>query len=162
LIVVAVSTVAGAQVSTAADAQKDPTYNQLKRLVGGVWHAKLEKVDVESTWKLGADGISLIGETLIGKDTKTPFTLMARFGWDPVAKQVYYLDAHGHDTVYFGHAAMEDKDVMIAFKTLVGSPSSFLFRSAFLTDDSYEATLYADDNGKRGKQIEQFVWVRTK
>lgn len=159
---VAVSAFASAQDMTAKDMSADATYKTLTKLVGGVWHAGVEKANVESRWQVGPDKLSLVAQTVVGKDSPTPFTMSARFGWDPTAKQVYYLDAHMHDTVYFGHASMDGKDVLIKFSTLVGGESTYIFRCSFTSDDSYKATLYAVDKDKPGKVLEQFTWTRTK
>jgi len=146
----------------ASDAAKDPAYLQMKRLVGGVWHTKVGNTTAESRWTYGPDGVTLIGETIVGPDSKTPFHMNARFGWDPKTKQMYYLDAHGLDTVYFGHGKVDGNDVVLSFKGLVGDPGSYIFRTNYTSEDSYHAVLYDDVNGKQGKAEETFDWVRSK
>jgi hypothetical protein len=158
---VAISAFATANVDNAADAAKDPAYAQIKRLVGGVWHSNAGGTKVESRWKLGPDGVTLVGETIIGPDTKTPFHMNARFGWDPKTKSVYYLDAHGLDTVYFGHASVDKEETVLSFDTLVGSDGAFVFRTNYTGKDSYHAILYDGTDGKQGKVIETFDWMRT-
>ena len=161
------ATFVSARADTAADAMKDPAYKELSRLAGGTWTAGHSNMPVESHWRVGPDGVSLVCDTVVGKGSTKPFTMSARFGWDPATKQVYYLDAHMHDTVYFGHASMDGKAIVLKFGTLVGEvakgePSDYIFRCEFVSDDEYHAELYLVESGKQGKKLESFVWKRTK
>jgi hypothetical protein len=88
--------------------------------------------------------------------------MSTRFGWDETEKKVYYLDSHGLDTVYLGHASMDGSDPVISFKGIVGDPMAFFFRTSFSGDDVYHATLYEAKDGKIGKVIEKFEWMRSK
>jgi hypothetical protein len=75
LITVAIVSAAcanSARADNATDAAKDPAFQQLKRLVGGVWRSKVEGTTVESRWKVGPDGVTLVGETIIAADTRRP------------------------------------------------------------------------------------------
>lgn len=159
---VSVSVCCFAFADNAADAMKDPAYALMKKLVGGVWHTKVGDAEAESRWIVGPDGVSLIGETIIGPNTKSPYVMNARFGWDPATKSVYYLDAHGLDTVYFGHGSMDGDNVLLSFKGLVGDPGAYIFETSFTGDDSYNAILFDDAGGKKGKIEEQFAWTRSK
>jgi hypothetical protein len=150
-----------ARADNASDAAKDPAYQQMKRLVGGVWHTGIGGGKVESRWKIGPDGVTLVGETIIGAGTPNEYHMNARFGWDPKAKQVYYLDAHGLDTVYFGHGSIEGKDTVLTFHAIVGDPGEFVFRTNYTSDDAYHAVLYDGSGDKQGKVIESFDWTRT-
>ncbi len=163
LALVAVSGLAAAQPSnSAAEAAKDPAYIQVKRLVGGVWHSEVNGTTVEARWKTGPDGTTLLGETSLMQGGKEILHMHARFGWDPAKKQVYYLDAHGLDTVYFGHVSMGKTVVNVDFKGLVGDPGEYMFQTEFTSDDAYAAKLYDATGGKQGKVVEQFTYTRTK
>jgi len=163
LALVAVSALAGAQEgNSAAEAAKDPAYVQIKRLVGGVWHSETNGTTVESRWKTGPDGMTLLGETSLIQGGKEILHMHARFGWDPAKKHVYYLDAHGLDTVYFGHVEMGKTGLNIDFKGLVGDPGEYVFHTDFTSDDAYSAKLYDVTGGKHGKVVEQFTYTRTK
>lgn len=155
------SALAYTQDASSQAAMADPAYAQIKRLVGGVWHTGIGANTVESRWTYGPDGTTLIGETILSSDGKKVLTMNARFGWDPAAKQVYYLDAHGLDTVYFGHARMNGNAVDLTFKGLVGDAGSYIFETSFTGDDAYDATLYMDDHGKPGKMVEKFKYTRS-
>lgn len=166
-VTAALATLAGAQQDTAAEFTKDPVYKELTRLAGGTWKTGHKEMPVESRWQLADDKASLVATTVVGKGSAKPFVMNARLGWDPTAKQVYYLDAHMHDTVYFGHASMEGKEIVIRFGTLVGQvskgePSDYAFHCQFVNDDEYNATLYLVEGGKETKKLESFVWKRTK
>jgi len=162
LVCGAVGVFVSAFADNASDAAKDPAYMQMKRLVGGTWRTKLGGGGVQSKWTMGPDGVTIIGETIIGVGTPNEYHMNSRFGWDPVAKQVYYLDAHGLDTVYFGHGSVDGNDTLLTFKALVGDPGEFVFRTSYTGDDSYHAVLYDGTGGKQGKTIETFDWVRSK
>lgn len=167
LVMAATATFGGAQQDTTADFTKDPAYKELMRLAGGTWKTGLGNMAVESHWQLAGDKTSLVCETVVGKGSPKPFVMNARLGWDPTAKQVYYLDAHMHDTVYFGHASLEGKEVVLRFGTLVGQvakgePSNYAFHCQFVNDDEYNASLYLVEGGKETKKLESFVWKRTK
>jgi hypothetical protein len=159
---IAACAIAGAQDSSAVEAAKDPAYLQIKRLVGGVWHSGVNGAQVESRWKTGPDGVTLLGETVLTQGGKEIVHMHARFGWDPAAKHVYYLDAHGLDTVYFGHAVYNQDGVDMNFKGLVGDPGEYIFHTTFTSDDSYDAALYDGTGGKPGKVVEKYKWTRTK
>src|SRR5262249_30735046 len=102
------------------------------------------------------------GETILTMGGKEVLHMHARFGWDAAAKKVYYLDAHGLDTVYFGHAVKDGDAVSLMFKGLVGDTGAYVFSTTFTDEDTYDATLYMDDKGKPGKVVEKFKWSRTK
>ena len=161
LAFLAAASIASAQDANATKAAKDPAYAQMKRLVGGVWHTGVESNTVESRWSYGPDGTTLMGETVLSMGGKKVLTMNARFGWDASAKQVYYLDAHGLDTVYFGHATAKGNTVQMEFKGLVGDPNAYIFQTSFDDDNSYDATLFMDVHGKPGKVVEKFKWTRT-
>jgi len=162
LSLVALSTVAFAQ-DTKAALSNDAAYQVMKKMPGGVWHTKVNGTDVESHWTYGPDGASLLADTVVDPNGKVPVHLMARFGWDDATKQVYYLDAHGIDTVYFGHVIVDGKDVVMKFKGIVGDPgNNYIFRISFLNDDTFHATLSLADGDKEGKTVETFDWSRTK
>src|SRR5262249_11338226 len=138
--VVLVAAMAGARVGD-TPTKTDGAYLQMKKMVGGVWHSKANGADVGSHCRFGAAGTSLLTDTIIDPKGKLVH-LMARFGWDAAAKQVYYLDAHGFDTVYFGHVTTDGKDLVMKFKGLVGDTGEYIFRITFTNDDEFHATLF--------------------
>jgi hypothetical protein len=162
LSMVAVSAAALAQQATAPPIQSDSAYLAMKKMQGGVWHTKVNGTEVESRWTYGPDGTAMLGDTILDPHGKQPMHLMSRFGWDDAAKQVYYLDAHGLDTIYFGHVTTEGNDLVMKFKGIVGDPGEYLFRITFANDNAYHATLYMGEGGKQGKVVENFDWSRTK
>jgi hypothetical protein len=140
----------------------DAAYLQIKKMIGGTWHTKAGKMDVISHWNAGPDGTSLVAETIVDPHGKSPAHLNARFGWDAATSQVYYLDAHGLDTIYFGHVSIDDKGLAMKFKGIVGDPNEYVFRLKFSGDDAFHATLYQHQEGKEDTVVENFDWSRTK
>ena len=160
LFVVALASIASAQMGD-SPMKTDATYLQIKKMIGGTWHTKAGKMDVISHWNSGPDGTSLVAETIVDPHGKAPAHLNARFGWDAATSQIYYLDAHGLDTVYFGHVSMDDKDLVMKFKGIVGDPNEYVFRLKFTSDDAFHATLYNRKDGK-DEVVENFDWSRTR
>lgn len=155
---IAVSSFASAQVND-SPMSADAAYARIKNMVGGVWHTKVGNTDVESRWTCGPDGTSVMADTVVDPRGPNPVHLMARFGWDKAAKQIYYLDAHGVDVVYFGHLVKDGNDLVINFKGIVGDPNAYVFRLTFSGDDAFHATLRTA--GKQEKEVETFDWSRT-
>ena len=163
LIVIAAGSCLAWSQATKADADKDPAYQQLKRIVGGTWSSKVGKMEVTAKWRFGSDGSSIMGDTTVAPGTKDEFRMNARFGWDPEKKQPYYLDCHGLDTIYFGHASLEGEDTLLTFKGLVGQGpdnGTYVFRIHWKGADSYHATLSYIAEGKEPKVVENFDWMR--
>ena len=162
ILLVALSSAALADDTKSAMAN-DPAYAVIKKMAGGVWHTKVGDAEVESHWTYGPDGTSLLADTIVDPHGKNPVHLMARFGWDAAAKQIYYLDAHGIDTIYFGHVSMDGKDVVMKFNGLVGDTgNNYVFRISFANDDAFQATLSTADGAKPGTVVEHFDWSRTR
>src|SRR5690242_2534977 len=94
---------AQAPAGPAADA--DPVIKELGKLVGGTWIARLGPnkdyiVDGKAEWT--AHGRALRWTGAIGSGRPDSIQIASMMGWDPIKKRVYYLDSHGHDTVYKG------------------------------------------------------------
>jgi hypothetical protein len=142
--------------------QSDATYKQLKTLLGGTWVMSGPNLDAQAKWVLGPDGVSLHGETTIAPKGQQASHALARFGWDPVAKKVYYLDAHDSETVYLGHVEPTADGLEARFKTVVGSPSEWSFTFKFNGPDQYVASLFPIKDGKKGNLMLSLTWNRKK
>src|SRR5579862_7881362 len=83
-------------------------FDLCKNLVGGKWEGVVGKsVKIEFQFHLEDGGNKFVGIGTIAVGSAHPISVHSSYGWDPDAKQVYYLDQHGYDTVYFGHVTRE-------------------------------------------------------
>lgn len=154
LITLAALAVMPALAGRAADPEpaQDPVMKKLSNLVGGRWETPSrdgKSLPFASTkWEWTADHQALAGNGVIGQGTEHPVHGEARLGWDPAAKQVYYLDSHGTQTVYFGHVHLEGDTMVYEFKTLVGPPSEWISREVFEDPNTLKAEMIPVKNGK--------------
>ncbi len=81
----------------------------------------------------------------------------SRNGWDPASKSVYYLDSHGPETVYFGHAHVEGSELVMEFHGLVGDTGTYRSRAHFADNDTYENSIVSM---KDGQVVREAVHVR--
>ena len=162
VIVVGAALAVGAIGGTGGEPASDPAYKQLSQLVGGTWEFTSADLEADAKWTLAPDGVSLHGETTISPKGGKTMHAIARFGWDPVAKKVYYLDAHDSETVYLGLVHEQSGVLDARFKTVVGPSSEWSFKIKFDGPDRYTATLYPVQNGKVGEAMVAMVWNRKK
>jgi hypothetical protein len=143
--------VALAAVQAASDsgiAGKSPVFDLCKNFLGGRWEGVVGKnVKVEFKFHMEDGGNKFVGIGTIAAGSKSPLSVHTSFGWDPDAKQVYYLDQHGYDTVYFGHVTRENNDFVVDFKALCGDTGHYLTRQT-MSKDSYEAVISYEKDGK--------------
>src|SRR5206468_12833305 len=82
-----------------AEKALDPALEMLGRMVGGTWRTTGDFVaEFKYEWRVKGKAIRAVG--VIAKGTKDEFPAEALYGWDAEAKRVYYLDFHGHETIY--------------------------------------------------------------
>ena len=125
----------------------EPVFEQCKKLLG-TWEGTVGKsMKVQFTFKLTHGGQVLESNGVVGVGTKNPMHAHACIGWDPVAKQVYYLDQHGADTIYFGHVTREGDDLIFDFNALSGDTGHYRSVS-HVQSDSYGSTMATEKDGK--------------
>jgi hypothetical protein len=115
-----------AHAGTKVAADADPVIRELAKLVGGKWIAKLglnKDFIAEGTAELTANGRAVKWTGVIGKGRPDAIYTTSMFGWDPLKKTAYYIDFHGHDTVYNGTVKKEGDKLVLEFETLVGPAS---------------------------------------
>lgn len=124
---------------------------KLSSLIGGTWKGEVKSPDgplvVEFTYKRHPDGVGVIGSGEIGKGSKHPVRVTNQFGWDPIARAVYYLDSHDSGTVYWGHVQVDKDDLIFVFGPAGGDMSSFISRSRLADKDTLQ-TIIRDAEGK--------------
>jgi len=120
--------------TAAAESQKslDPALDMLGRMVGGTWRTTGTFVaEFKYEWRIKGKAIRALG--VIAKGTKDEFPAEALYGWDADAKKVYYLDIHGHSTVYKGLTEVKDGKFVGEFDGLIGDKGHYRFEDE-LTD----------------------------
>jgi hypothetical protein len=111
----------------AKDTPSDPAFQLAKTLVGGKWEGQVEDTaKVRFNFTLEEHGTKIVGHGLLMVPGKDPMPILTTLGWDADAKQTYYLDTHGHNTVYFGHVTRDGNDLVFDFKGLVGDSGHYL------------------------------------
>ncbi len=129
-------------------AGKSPVFDLCRIFLGGRWEGVVGKeVKVEFKFHMEEDGNKFVGIGTIGAGSKHPLSVHCSYGWDPDSKQVYYLDQHGYDTVYFGHVNREGNDFVVDFKALCGDSGHYLTRQS-MGKDSYDAVISYEKDGK--------------
>jgi len=135
------------QTQTAGPTQ-DPAWPVLKQLLGGHWEGVVGKsVKVRFKFSLLSDGQMIRGDGIIGVGSLHPLTAQTSIGWDPQAKQLYYLDQHGFDTVYFGHVTLQDNVLVWDFKALCGDSGHYQSHET-ITGDEYTDSMRVEQDGK--------------
>lgn len=125
--------------------------DKLSTLIGGVWRGEVKGPEgpliVEFVYKRHPDGIGVIGSGEIGKGSKNPIRVTNQFGWDPVARAVYYLDSHDSGTVFWGHVQADKDDLIFVFGPAGGDMSAFISRSRLVDKDTLQ-NIIKDSEGK--------------
>jgi hypothetical protein len=122
-------------------------FELVDKLIGN-WEGVVGKsMKVAYSFTEAQDGKTIVAHGVIGVGMKKPLTALATMGWDPVAKQVYYLDQHGSDTIYFGHVTREGDDLVFDFNALSGDTGHYRSHS-HITADSYTNTMAEEDHGQ--------------
>lgn len=128
--------------------------HKLSTMIGGVWRGEIKTptapLKVEFVYKRHIDGEGLLGEGVVGKGSAKPMYIHSQFGWDPIGKQVYYLDSHDSNTVYWGHVAVQKEDVTFTFGPAGGDSKAFSSVARFLDKDTMQSII---KNSKGEEQV---------
>ena len=128
--------------------QADPAFQSLKTLVGGKWEGTVEQgAKTAFTFHLEQGGNMIVAQGALNIPGKSPLAMRVSLGWDPDAKQVYYLDQHGFDTVYFGHVTKQGNELVWDFRGLTGDSGHYRSHET-VTQTEYNSTMEAEQNGK--------------
>lgn len=130
------------------DYTKGPVFTLAKRLVGA-WEGRVGKeATVRFHFTLEQDGKLIVANgSVIAKGLKKPIPMRSSLGWDPAMKQVYYLDQHDANIVYFGHVTESNGSLVFDFRGLCGDLGHY--RSTVkITRNHYESTMDSEKNGK--------------
>lgn len=147
-----------APAGPAADA--DPVIKELGKLVGGKWVARLGPnkdyiVDGKAEWT--AQGRALRWTGSIGSGRPDSVQIASMMGWDPVNKTVYYLDSHGHDTVYKGSVRKEGNKLVYEFETIVGPAGKWKNEQTMPDKDTLHSQLWEWKEGRWKRAREEGI-----
>jgi hypothetical protein len=123
----------------------DPAYQLLKSMTGSWEGTVAEKVKVRFLFHVEKTGL-IVGDGLLNADSKNPFPIRSSFGWDEAAKQVYYLDQHGANTIYFGHVTREKDSLVFDFRGLAGDEGHYRSVEEF-TPTTYQVSMSQENQG---------------
>lgn len=125
----------------------DPTFDLVKTLVGGRWEGNAAPgVKVQFRYALEPDGNAVAGTGSID-DGKKVVPVHVAMGWDPTSKQVYYLDRHGSDVVYFGHITRKRGALVFDFNGLSGDKGHYKMEMT-LEKAATSTTMSGEADGK--------------
>lgn len=130
-----------------------------QKFCGGVWKLSGSSIQAELRFESLQDGEIIEGHGTVMAQGST-LHLFTRFGWDPIVKKVFYFDMHNNDTVYFGHASIENGLWVNEFSTLVGPPAKFVQEAAMPGTHLLDSHLYVvRENGSKDL-IEHMIFHR--
>jgi len=120
----------------------DAAYKELSKLVGGEWVGSVGgSAEVHNRFEFAVDGKMIKGNGYVLAGGKTVLRTQPNLGWDPVARQVSYVDFHNHDTVYVGHVTLKDGWMLYDFSQLSDPKRHFTGKSRFTDPNHYEFLL---------------------
>ena len=128
-------------------------FRAIARLTGGVWRGKLASgLPVELRFVQTERGKLIEGTGLVGDPGKPLLKIHTRIGLDTANNQIYYLDAHNTDTVYFGLVTTKSGMMVFDFHELTGGHGHYIADEQLDTPDNFSSTLYSlDAHGGRHK-----------
>jgi len=134
--------------SLGTDTINDLAFKKLSTLVGGEWTGALGKMTVKFTYKFAEGGKMIEGTGHLTQGAKPVMNMNSKYGWDPQAKQTYYIDFHGHDTVYSGHITWKNNQFLIDFVGLIGDKGHWITYCDMPTNDRFEFNMFEYKGGK--------------
>jgi uncharacterized protein YndB with AHSA1/START domain len=126
----------------------DPVLVKLSDLVGGVWVNDDSKFKVENRFTWAFDNKVIRGHAILGKGSADEKQGDAFIGWDPAAKNVYYVDCHGGDEVYKGTIKLEGDEIVYDFVSVIGTPGTYRNSMKFTGKDEYQFTIFVKQKDK--------------
>jgi len=105
-------------------------FAEAKKMVGGVWHGVVgDKIPVRVRFTLEENGAVIDGTGTVGDPKKPILRMHSRIGIDRASHQVYYLDTHGSDSIYFGHVTLKDGQLIFDFQNISGGTAHWINRA---------------------------------
>ncbi len=126
-----------------------PAMAQLKKLTGGVWREKTDKLSSEFRYTLNQDG-GVDGAVSITFADGEKHTAVQHFGVDPKTHAVWAMVISDSSSVSFGHGSVVDGEMIWDLKSLSGEPSHLIYKEHFTDANTYISKCYkVAADGKR-------------
>lgn len=126
----------------AAPVLQDPTYKELSKLVGGDWVGHFDaNTTIHQHFEFDVDGRMIRGHGFVTSGSRTVLFMQPNLGWDPVARQVSYVDFHNHDTVFLGHVTLKDGWFNYDFHEFADPSKHYSAKSRIVDKSHYEFIL---------------------
>jgi hypothetical protein len=128
--------------------EQDPAYQLAKTMVGGRWEGTVEQ-GAKVTFRFHVEPATglIVADGSVSAGPGRTMPIRSSLGWDPDAKQMYYLDQHGVDTVYFGHVTREKDTLVFDFRALSGDSGHYRSTETLGPND-YTAKMAVEKDGK--------------
>lgn len=137
----------------------EPAMKLLGRMVGGVWKTEGSfKAELRYEWRVPGKAVRGIGRAAIG--TPQEFIMESLYGWDPAAKKVYYVDFHGHETVYKGWAEAADGKFTGEFEGLIGDAGKYRFADTLTDENTLSSEMFAKNKAGDWVKIHGMTFKR--
>jgi hypothetical protein len=124
----------------------DPTLARLAAFDGQRWTSE-GKIVAEFQFEKTNGGKGMRAKGVILKGTPQAMAAESIYGWDPINKNVYYFDFHGHDTVYKGTIKLVGEALESDFSGIVGDTGHYRSKLTFPDKDHMVSSLYGQKDG---------------
>jgi len=119
-----------------------PAFRELSKLVGGDWTGHIDaNTVIHQRFEFAVEGKVIRGTGAVTVQGKTVLFLHSNLGWDPVAKQVSYVDFHNHDTIFLGHITMDGSSLKYDFKEFADPKKHYEAKCSFVDANHYRFTV---------------------
>ena len=137
----------------------ESTMKLMGKMVGGTWVTTGNfKAEMTYTWRIPGKALRGIGRAAIG--TPQEFSIESLYGWDGAAKKVYYLDFHGHDTIYKGLVTADGDKLNGDFEGMTGDNGKYRFSDEIKPDGTLESSMFGKTKEGQWVKIHSMTWKR--
>ncbi len=145
--------------SPATDPGFEATMKLFGKMVGGTWATTgAFKAELKYEWRVPGKAIRGTGRAAI--DTPQEFPMESLYGWDASAKKVYYLDFHGHDTIYKGLVAASGNVLNGEFEGMTGDNGKYRFSDELKEDGTLVTTMFGKNKEGKWVSLHSMSWKR--
>ena len=157
--VVTMPTASAQDAVSATDPSMEATMKLFGKMVGGTWATTgAFKAEMKYEWRIPGKAIRGTGRAAIG--TPQEFPMESLYGWDAAAKKVYYLDFHGHDTIYKGLVAATGNVLNGDFEGMTGDNGKYRFTDELKEDGTLVTSMFGKNKEGKWVSLHSMSWKR--